>query len=53
MNINHVVIMAGGIGSPGFQYAAAFKRRYQLYQEVEYKALSPYYRDQPADFRPH
>ena len=30
---------------PGFQYAAAFKRRNQLYQKVEYKALPPHYRD--------
>ena len=31
--------------NPGFQYAAAFKRRNQLYQKVEYKALPPHYRD--------
>ena len=37
----------------GFQYAAALKRRNQLYQKVEYKAMPPHYRDQPADFRPH
>lgn len=29
------------------------KRRNQLYQKGEYKALPPHYRDQPADFRPH
>ena len=27
------------------------QRRNQLYQKVEYKALPPYYRDQPTDFR--
>lgn len=38
---------------PASSMQQLFKRRNQLYQKVEYKALPPHYRDQPADFRPH
>ena len=51
--IRNLCIIRTAIEHSGFQYATALKRRNQLYQKVEYKAMPPHYRDQPADFRPH